>query len=166
MAEMYCQDVKYGWLGMIFAVMERCPQHIFQSLTKQPDSVIPKLPENLHFGVSVTGLGDEWRLTSLTDHEASVYFASFEPLLGPVKIDKYAMEISDLDWMIIGKLTGAGKHQHFERVWVTNLLDFADEFGIPVFMKNNLTVPSYPPTSFFKKEELRQEFPNVGDPAK
>lgn len=151
MAEMYCADVKYGWLGLIFGIMRRCPQHIFQSLTKQPQNMIPQLPENLHFGVSVTGIKDEWRLDRLKEINASIRFGSFEPLLSRINLDGHSIE--HLDWLIIGKLTGA-KQPDFDVGWVWSLVEKAKDLNIPIFMKNNLSPP-------LEKSLLIKEFPEV-----
>ena len=151
MGEMYCKDVKYGWLGLIFATMERCPQHIFQTLTKQPDSVIPKLPENLHFGVSVTGVNDEWRFDRLQEINAKIRFASCEPLLAEVDVENHSIE--HLDWLIIGKLTGV-KQRDFHARWVWSLVTKAKDLDIPIFMKDNLSPP-------FEKSLLIQDFPKL-----
>jgi len=136
MGEMFCGEVKYGWLGLVFCVMERCPQHTFQTLTKQPDSVIPLLPENLWFGVSVTGLNDEWRIDRLLDIEATIRFISFEPLLGPVDLESHSL--AHVDWVIIGKLTGS-KRVKLRDEWVDRVFEEARKHHIPVFMKNNLS---------------------------
>lgn len=151
MGEMYCREVKYGWLSLIFGVMKRCPQHTFQSLTKQPDSVIPRLPENLWFGVSVTGIKDEWRLKHLEQINANLKFASFEPLLAPINLKQHSLEA--LDWIIIGKLTGR-KQPDFDVTWVWTLIEEARRLDIPIFMKDNLSPP-------FEKSLLIQDFPKV-----
>ena len=144
MAEMYCCDVKYGWLELVFGVMRRCPQHTFQSLTKQPQNAIPTLPHNLWFGTSVTGLADEWRINRVKDTYAEIHFISFEPLLGPIDFEGHSLD--DIEWVIIGKLTG--RKRFFDMKWVMEISAECSKLGIPVFLKNNLGL-----------QNPRQEFP-------
>lgn len=146
MGEMYCRQVKYGWLGLIFGVMRRCPQHIFQSLTKQPNNAIPELPDNLWFGVSVTGLADEWRINRLTEIPARIHFISFEPLLGPVNFEGHSLD--DVEWVIIGKLTG--RQRFFDMGWVIDISAECNRYKIPIFYKDNLGLTN-----------PRQEFPEI-----
>lgn len=134
MGEMYDCQSKYGWLGLIFATMKRCPQHIFLSLTKQPDSLIPILPKNLGFGVSVTGINDEWRIDRLKEIDAEMLFISFEPLKGPINFDNHSLV--DVDWVIVGKLTGAKRT--FDMGWVMDISAECNRLKIPIFLKNNL----------------------------
>ena len=51
--------------------------------------------------------------------------------------------------LVIGALTGPGAVPP-EPEWVQNIIDFADEHSIPVFLKDNLDWP-----------EKRQEFPRT-----
>ena len=58
--------------------------------------------------------------------------------------------LAKIDWIIIGGMTGKDAIQPKEE-WITELLDQAMAYSIPVFIKNNLK-------SIWKKK-LRQEFP-------
>ncbi len=78
----------------------------------------------------------EWAIDALAHVDAPVRFVSAEPLLGPIEAD-----LSDLDWLIVGAMTGPGATPP-AREWVTGLLDSADRAGVPVWLKENLRWPA------------------------
>jgi len=81
-------------------------------------------------------------------------FLSIEPLLGPLWPDDkprfcFGAYLPDhLSWIIIGAQTNPNVQP--KRVWVQEILNAADETGIPVLMKHNLEWPA---------GERRFEFP-------
>lgn len=104
-------------------------------------------PKNLCLGVSIDGRTNDietyWDFTESTFPYTK--FISFEPLLGPVDLEEVYV-----DWVIIGAMKRPRlKQPKWE--WVQDILLWADEQHIPVFLKNNLELPS----SFIR----RQEFP-------
>lgn len=105
MSDLFHEKVETTWLLAIFAVMERCPQHTFQILTKRADRMRtfiqrnpgsweyttrapkPKGLPNVWLGVSVENQHfADVRIPLLLDTPASVRFISAEPLLGPVNL--------------------------------------------------------------------------------
>jgi len=112
--------------------------HIIQFLTKCPERIHRiDWPENIWLGATVTNQGEADRMIrDLTQGVgASVHYVSFEPLLGPVK-----PELADIEWIIIGKLTGSRKVP-LQKEWVQSLIDQARSRNIPVFVKNNVGWP-------------------------
>ena len=79
-------------------------------------------------------------------------FLSIEPLLDDVTI---WLENGGCypDWLIVGAMTGPGSKDHQpQREWVENLVRYARERNIPLFMKSNLKavwgddlIQEYPP---------------------
>lgn len=133
----------------IFKIIEKCPQHTFQILTKFPQNIDRPMPDNVWLGVTVTEEQDSHRLWRLRRYEkAKIKFVSYEPLLNDVIfLDDW------LDWVIVGRLTGHGKKHDPKKEKIETIVKRAQKWNIPIFLKNNL-----------KKiwgEPLIQEFPNV-----
>jgi protein gp37 len=81
------------FIGSVFDVMGRCPQHSFQVLTKRPKRMSrvvrayydgrDPLP-NVWLGTSIENADYVWRADLLRETPAAVRFISAEPLLGPL----------------------------------------------------------------------------------
>jgi len=148
------------WRLAVFQAIQNCTtQHIYQLLTKNPENVkdfyFRYLPQpRTWIGATVTGEnapnredGDWKNISEIKKVHAGIRFVSFEPLLGLLPFD---VCLEGIDWIIIGKLTGS-KRILLRKEWVERILDEAERYDIPVFMKNNL-LPDW-------KGPLRQEFP-------
>lgn len=146
MGEIFDKESKYGWIGLVFGIIRRNPQHIFQILTKCPD-VLPQFifPENVWLGITVDRQREIKGLEYLLKTDAKVKFICFEPLLEPIDFDKYSLE--GIQWIIIGKLTGS-RRVKLDMSWVMDISAEASRYNIPVFLKNNLGL-----------ENPKQEFP-------
>ena len=138
---------------IIFGHIKRNPQHTFQILTKMPENIDRPMPDNVWLGTSITGEDKEvdWkRISYLESRKSSVKFISFEPLLK--EIDEEALNsMWFVNWIIIGKLGGYGKKHNPGIEWINGILEYAEFFDIPPFMKNNL--------KDIWGEDLIQEFP-------
>ena len=148
MTDMGAPWIKPEWKGAILKTVAACPQHTFLFLTKQPEQTRWDAA-NIWPGVTVTSISDIARLRRFPRLDASpTWFISFEPLLGRV----YHMGGKGLSgcWIIIGAQTGPGAIMP-QRSWIAEIVDRADAFGIPVFMKNNLRP--------YWDGEWRQEWP-------
>ena len=110
------------------------------------------MPDNVWLGVSVTGEDNDKdfnRIKKLQKSKAKIKFISYEPLLNiPF------MGISNIDWMIIGRLTGHGHKYDPPKDRIENMVEIAKEENIPIFLKDNLKE--------IWEEPLIQEFPNSG----
>lgn len=97
------------------------------------------MPENVWLGVSITsGDTDMWRLIELMKHKAKIRFVSFEPLLYPILFHGVQHIYSQLNWVIIGKLTQHGKKYDPAKWSIKRIVDYSKYYGIPVFLKDNL----------------------------
>lgn len=133
---------------MIFRVIEDCPQHIFQILTKFPQNIDRDMPHNVWLGVTITKPSEIKRWTNLYFHQrASLKFVSFEPLLE--RLDCYP---SGPDWIIIGRLTRHGNKDDPDISWIKDIVKDCTNQGVKVFLKNNL--------KSIWGENLMQEFPD------
>lgn len=128
------------WRADAFKIMQATPHLTYQVLTKRADRIhecLPMwgLPENVWLGVSIESQEQASRADYLVDLDCKT-FASFEPLIGPIKWTK-AMD--ELDWIIIGGESGNDKgpyrYRPMELGWAEYLIATAQRKGIPVFMK-------------------------------
>ena len=136
MGDLFGYWVPVNWLRAVFDVVQQCPHHIFQFLTKNPMRLkeLNPWPDNCWAGVSAT---DQKMFDEATRHlkevEAGIKFVSMEPLLGPIRME----EDPGLDWLIIGAQTGRRPMQPLH-TWVDDLVADARSWGIRIFCKDNL----------------------------
>lgn len=96
--------VPASWIDAMMKVMENCPQHIFQLLTKNPKRYKEfehRFTRNIWVGASVTcneqiPFIDEVRYVK----NAGVHFISFEPLMEALDLTK--VDLTGIDWCIVG----------------------------------------------------------------
>ncbi len=122
MSDLFHEDMPLAYLQQIFEVMQSCPQHVFQVLTKRADrleELAPLLPwpENVWVGVSVETQKYASRIDLLRQVPASVRFLSCEPLLGPLDLN-----LDGIHWVITGGESGRG-HRPIEVEWVRTIRD-------------------------------------------
>lgn len=146
-------DITYR--DMIFKVIKENPQHTFQILTKFPQNIDRKMPDNVWLGVSITKPVEMYpRIVNLYQARTKLRFISFEPLMGDVGQFRFQGYLGGrADWIIIGRLTGHGHKYDPKDYWITSLVSHAKAFKTPIFLKNNLK-------DIFG-EPLIQEFPDV-----
>ncbi|MCE8423516.1 MAG: DUF5131 family protein [Candidatus Methanoperedens sp.] len=158
MTDMFGVWVEQIWWDKILKVIQDNPQHIFATLTKAPERireylVIDELPPNLWLGTTVESEDEARRIAWVRNPYESVKgvrFVSFEPLHGRFEWD---LDLEGIDWVIIGQETGHRKDKiSAQKEWVTELASIATDYGIPVWMKNNL-IP------LIAKDELIREMP-------
>lgn len=147
MIDMYHPDIPSRWVREIIKITRNYPGHTFITLTKYPNKLSTySFPENWWVGVTV----DKNRISSICVLEGldikGKKFISFEPLLESME---YTYP-DDVDWIIIGGLTGSKKWYPPEE-WIKYIEQRADKFGIPIFEKNNLRNDW--------KQSWRKEFP-------
>lgn len=146
MSDLFHEDVSFGVIADIFAIMEESRHHTFQILTKRPDrmkrfldgyydpidrcSVLP----NVWLGVSVENQHwAEQRIPILLDTPAKLRFVSVEPMLEYTDIATWLLL---LDWVIVGGESGPlNKVRPFHEAWALELHQQCLIAGIPFFMK-------------------------------
>lgn len=134
MSDLFHEDMPHEYLERVFSVMNACPQHVFQILTKRSErllEVAPRLcwPPNVWLGVSIETQQYVHRATALRNVGAVVRFLSCEPLLGPLDLD-----LDRIDWVIAGGESGPN-HRPIEKRWVTSIRDQCLAAGVPFFFK-------------------------------
>jgi len=100
-------------------IIKKCPQHIFQILTKRPERLLYKLPldfgvwnDNIWLGTSVGSVKGLKRINYLAVINAKIKFVSFEPLHEDLNIK--TNEYPFIDWVTIGGESGneVGKYRY------------------------------------------------------
>ena len=134
MSDLFHERMPLSFLQEIFDVMEECPQHVFQILTKRHERMLelaPQLPwpENVWMGVSVEAQDYVHRVDYLRRVPAEVRFLSCEPLLGPLELN-----LEGIHWVIVGGESGPG-HRTIEADWVLSIREQAEACGVAFFFK-------------------------------
>jgi protein gp37 len=179
-----CNDHFMPLKEIIFKTIDRCRQHTFIFLTKNPRGLLKwgKFPDNCHVGISMTYPNPE-ALAILKEVNACVKFISIEPMF--TDFSSVNLKDSGVKWIIIGALTGGRvamhesqkKHSYLTLIpmktkwslqppveWIKSLVDKADEYGAPVFLKDNLRplLSVKGPWAYHKEDDkhyLRQAYP-------
>ena len=128
---------KEEWREEVFAKIKENPQHQFVCLSKRPDLLSFSTDlDNAWFGVTVTRKSELWRIDALRENiKAKHYHVTFEPLFD----DPGQADLTGIDWIVIGTMTGAaGRKVRTEPAWTYSLTDQAHAQNIPVFWKEDL----------------------------
>ena len=149
MSDLFHEDIGGDFLNWVFDVIEGTPKHTYQVLTKRPqrlrafvrrrywmaysgsDGQVRKaMPGNLWLGVSVENPDYLWRVDVLREIPAAVRFVSLEPLL----TDMTDMNVTGLDWLIVGGESGPNRRP-FDRDWARSIRDLCIGAGVPFYLK-------------------------------
>ena len=134
--EVFHPRIPEAWRMEIFNIIASLSSLTFVVLTKHPENITKATPDNVWLGVSVTGIEDwDERVRALARAQARVKFVSIEPFLGTTPM---IGKENNLDWLIIGRLTGHGRARDPEPHALGWLVLQAKKLGIPIFLKNNL----------------------------
>jgi protein gp37 len=135
MSDLFHEAVPLTYIRRVFDVMERCPQHRFQVLTKRAARLValaPRLPwpPNVWMGVSVESAQYRWRIRALREVPAAVRFLSLEPLLGPLG----PLPLKGIHWVIVGGESGRGARP-MDPAWVRSIQRQCQRAGVSFFFK-------------------------------
>lgn len=144
-----------AWRGEAWKIIKQTPEHTYQILTKRPENILSRLPDdwgedykNVWLGVSVENrkTADE-RIPRLLEIPAAIRFLSCEPLLEEVDLFNMkadllynkAHQLPMIHWVIIGGESGnhSGQFQFrpCEIEWIEILSEQCKSIGLPVFIK-------------------------------
>lgn len=135
MGDLFHEKIPFEFIQKVFNVMNRCPQHIFQILTKRSQRMaelagLLKWSENIWMGVTVENGDYVHRIESLRRVPARVCFLSLEPLLGPLD----DLVLDGLDWVIVGGESGP-QSRPIKEEWVLSIQSKCQKEGVPFFFK-------------------------------
>lgn len=183
MSDLFGIGVPEEWTWkVLYEIAHSSHRNRYYLLTKQPQNLakFSPFPDNCWVGATVTDqdMFDESML-HLTSIRARKKYISFEPLLDPIIPGTWISPDGELhyrdsmpgdawndwflhiDWIIIGSQTKPYKPPKIE--WVDEIVKAADQAGIPVFLKNNLTPLEFAKARLLTKTDggwaLRQEMP-------
>jgi len=135
MGDLFHDEVPDEFIERVFDVMVRSPQHRFHLLTKRPErlaAMSSRLPwsAKVWAGVTVEDAAHRGRADWLRQTGAAVKYLVLEPLLGPVD----AIDLSGIDWVILGGESGPGARPvHID--WVRSVRDQCLDAGVPFYFK-------------------------------
>lgn len=109
LADVFDNEIAPSWRSDLFGLIEKTPNLVWLLLTKRIGNVIkmaPSLPRNVAIGATMVNQEeydrDSDKLLAVKKELAPLFtFGSFEPLLGPIKLDDRAP-----DWIIVGGESG------------------------------------------------------------
>lgn len=135
MSDLFHKDVPLDFIKKVFAIMNECPQHTFQVLTKRSDILLQYHKElnwthNIWMGVSVEDARVKHRIDDLRKTTARVKFLSCEPLIGPLP----KMNLKKIDWVIVGGESGRTPRP-VDADWVLEIQDQCEKSKVAFFFK-------------------------------
>jgi protein gp37 len=135
MSDLFYEEVPLDFVQRVFEVMNRCPQHTFQVLTKRPAvaaemSARLKWTENIWLGTSVENAAVVHRIRELRRTGALIKSLSVEPLLGPIP----RLPLTGIGWVIVGGESGPGARP-MRVEWVRRIRDRCVGQGVAFFFK-------------------------------
>jgi protein gp37 len=135
MSDVFHSHFTVDQIRMVFEVMNACPQHQFQLLTKRPERALRFAhefvwTENIWMGTSIENMDVARRADALRQIPAAVRFISAEPLLGPLD----ALDVSGIDWIIGGGESGAG-YRPVDVNWARGLRELCERNAVAFFWK-------------------------------
>jgi protein gp37 len=138
MSDPFHEAVPLEFIQRVFSTMVRCPEHVFQVLTKRSErlkQVASELPwpDNVWMGVSVEDEQALARVTDLVCVPARVRFLSCEPLLGPLG----NLTLERVHWVIVGGESRPGARA-MKKDWAESILRQCRRVGIPFFLSSGV----------------------------
>jgi protein gp37 len=139
MGDSFTASLPDDWLAPELLTIAASP-HLWLMLTKRPDrqrafSLRHELPSNVWAGTSITSPQDQ-RLRHLMRTRATVRWASYEPVLGPVNWRPYLAD--GLNWLLVGGASGPGyQNQMMDLAWLAATVEQCRAAGVPLFVKQD-----------------------------
>ena len=158
MADLFGSWVPVSIVNEILEVCLAHPEHNYLFLTKNPNGytthpVPTEGHSNMFYGVSITREAEIIERIGGLPMQGKK-FVSIEPLLEDINPQDYIEYIKCLDWIIIGAETGRRNGKIIPQFqWVKKIIQIADRYGIPVFLKDSLI-------DIVGEKNMRREYPN------
>ncbi len=135
MSDLFHEAVPLEFVQQIFGVMEECPQHTFQVLTKRPERALAiahqlPWPKNVWMGTSVEDRRVIERIRILQRIPAAIRFLSCEPLIGPLP----RLPLTGIRWVIVGGESGPGARP-MDEAWVHQIKRQCEVRSVAFFFK-------------------------------
>lgn len=137
-----------AWRGKAWDIIRARPHFIWQILTKRPENILSRLPEdwgqgwgNVWLGVSIENNRSLHRLVTMSQVPAQTRFISFEPLLYALYFEAEEKSILKtlFHWAIIGGESGndngAYRYRPCEVPWIEKLIEDLQQVNVAPFVK-------------------------------
>jgi protein gp37 len=162
LADVFDNQVPPEWREDLFALIKKCLDLDWQLLTKRPQNIAKMLPSDWSDGYPNVWLGattesqeyfdQRWPILARTP--AVVRFVSYEPALGPLRIDATTVKP---DWLICGGESGPGARM-MHPDWARDIRDQCASAGVKFFMKQMTKLTPIPDDLFVR------QFPRLSSP--
>jgi protein gp37 len=135
MGDLFHAKVPAPFIKRVFEVMQSCPQHQFQVLTKRSKRLkamarMLPWPSNVWMGVTVENEREVGRIADLQAVPAAVRFLSCEPLLGDIP----RLPLEGIGWVIVGGESGPGARP-MKAEWVRSIQRQCREAEVAFYFK-------------------------------
>lgn len=137
MSDLFHEDVPTNFIKKVWQVMQECPQHHFQVLTKRPERMAKLFKSkcikplvNVWIGTSVESSEVIGRIAELVKIPAMTRFVSFEPLIGSVG----NIDLSGIHWAIVGGESGP-RSRPMDVEWVEEIRLLCERDDVAFFFK-------------------------------
>lgn len=156
LADVFDNEVDQAWRSDLFDLIAVTPNLTWLLLTKRIGNVLKMvypaydglhLPPNAAIGATMVNQAeydrDAAKLCEVGAISSPAFtFGSFEPLLGPIRLDAHAP-----DWVIVGGETDQGKHEarHADAAWFRSIRDQCELLDRAFFMKQMTRKAEIPP---------------------
>lgn len=134
--DLFHEKVSNDWRDKIFRIMEWCPQHVFQVLTKRADLMLEyvtsryptkALAPHIQLGVSAERqIEADERIPHLLNANVSSRYITFFPLLGPIVADTY-LATKKIAFVSVGTETERPAKQE----WMDGIAASCSVAGVP-----------------------------------
>ena len=135
MSDIFHPQIPDDYIAQVFQVMNDCPQHVFQILTKRPRRAARWHGEwtpNIWQGTSVENRKTLFRIDQLRKCRAKTLFLSLEPLLE----DLGELDLTGIHWVIVGGESGKG-FRPMCHGWARSIRDQCVEKDVAFFFKQS-----------------------------
>lgn len=139
LSDFFIQDAD-AWRHEAWEIIRQTPQHTYLILTKRPQLIRARLPEDWGTGYPHVWLGvsvenarmQAARLPVLRQLPAVRRFLSLEPLLEPLQ----PVDLTGIDWVIVGGESGRG-FRPMPHAWVWPILEACQQHDVAFFFKQS-----------------------------
>lgn len=135
MSDLFHEEMPLEFIQQVFQVMNDCPQHVFQVLTKRSEILRQYSPllnwtPNIWMGVTIEHEAYKNRIQDLRMTGAFIKFLSLEPLLSAIP----DLNLFGIDWVITGGESGPHSRP-MKKEWVVDIRNQCRIAEIPFFFK-------------------------------
>jgi protein gp37 len=158
MSDLFHEKMPLETIRELFGIMEACPRHKFQILTKRHERLVElssslEWHDNIWMGVSIENQDYVQRADFLRQVPAKIRFLSCEPLVGPLELN-----LDGIHWVLIGGESGRG-YRPMNLEWARGILQQCEAAKVACFVKQLGGYRKHDDIADFPIDLQVQEFP-------